>query len=262
MMVVPIGCHLLGNSLSVTQKRKLARAHVERLRVATEFQVLRLGVGLFFCAEVIKEQKSQESSCNQLWEGAEASALQSVLQNARLWMKTNWKRAYSCSFTPSGNTDCYMLYLTNPPHHTYVGWHLWAFQQYKRSLLGQKNKNSGMQIAKPLPFMKILQQLAHQVLPYLDWAFTYFHGKCWYLYWEHPALPKFICLIRTLLSDLPKSFRYCAGTYPHPSPLSVYFLIWVILYLSTVTGFSRQACKPLSSTSRLPAVGFDRCLFK
>lgn len=92
-----------GNSLSVTQKRKLARAHTERLRVATEFQVFRLGVGLFFCAEVIKEQKSKESSCNQLWEGAEASAIQSVLQNPRLLMKTNWKRAYSCLFTQSGN---------------------------------------------------------------------------------------------------------------------------------------------------------------
>lgn len=35
---------------------------------------------------------------------------------------------------------------------------------------------------------------------------------------------RFICLIQPLCCDIPKSFKYCAGTYPHLSSSSVYFL--------------------------------------
>lgn len=144
-----------GNSLSVTQKGKLVRAHAERLRVAAKFQVFCLGVGLFFCAEVIKEQKSKESSCNQLWEGAESISDSERFAKLSSFDENKLETGlFLFIYTESGNTDCYMPYFTNPPHHTHVRWHLWAFQHtlpVQEEPVGAEKQKLGYENSKALP---------------------------------------------------------------------------------------------------------------
>lgn len=74
---------------------------------------------------------------------------------------------------------------------------------------------------------------------------------------------RFICLIQNQ-TDILKSWQYCAGTWRHQSPSSVYFLIWMTLCLTSATGFSCAAWKPLSSLHfpGRPAPGVNRCLFE
>lgn len=118
MMVVPICCHS-GKQFECNAEEEAGPS--ARRKAARFHRVPGVSCGFFFSApRLLKNKKKSRKLLQPALRGSGSISGPERLAKPSSSDEDKLETG-SFLFIESGNTDCYMLYLTNPPHPTHVG---------------------------------------------------------------------------------------------------------------------------------------------